>query len=58
MPKFRVVMLPKRKPMAPWRPTKALAIEDAIRRKLAERDEHKPGRTWWHPLAEIEERQA
>jgi hypothetical protein len=50
----RLILLPRRDPQAPWRDTRAEAVEDAVRLQLAERDEVEPGRVWWHPLAEIE----
>lgn len=53
--RHRLVLLPLRQKVWPWRETRAEAVEDAIRSGYAERDEHDPKRIWWHPLVEIEE---
>lgn len=55
MPRFRLILLPLRKPQAPWRARRAEAVADAIARGLATQDEFEPERIWWHALAEIEE---
>ncbi|HEY1605640.1 MAG TPA: hypothetical protein VGF77_08565 [Allosphingosinicella sp.] len=52
--RFWLILLPLRKPQAPWREKASEARKDALLRDLGWRDEYYPERINLHPLAEIE----
>lgn len=54
MPRHRLILMPLRTPMGPWRDTAAEARRDAIEAGLGAEDEHDPTRIYLDELAEIE----